>query len=76
MRFNYNGACALNTALFFLSFPGVAWVVYKHVTDTTIQSQFGVEKEIAQPTSEEGSDDGRDEKGPVAKVAPVGTAAP
>ena len=38
---DYNGACALNTALFFISFPFLAWTVFRHVTDTTAQSHFG-----------------------------------
>ncbi|TVY51376.1 UNC93-like protein [Lachnellula cervina] len=35
MDFNYNGACAINLALFFISLPGLAWVVFTKVSNTT-----------------------------------------
>ncbi len=35
MDFSYNGACALNLGLFFISLPGLAWVVFTQVSDTT-----------------------------------------
>lgn len=35
MNFDYNGACALNFALFWLSMPGLAWVVYTKVHETS-----------------------------------------
>ena len=38
---NYNGACAINLALFFLSLPSLIWVVFTQVTDTTHDLGFG-----------------------------------
>lgn len=35
MNFSYNGACAINLVLFFISIPGLAWVVFTKVVDTT-----------------------------------------
>ncbi|CAK7234054.1 hypothetical protein SCUCBS95973_008804 [Sporothrix curviconia] len=35
MDFNYDGACALNLALFFLALPGLAWVAFSKVTETS-----------------------------------------
>ncbi|RDL35178.1 Uncharacterized protein BP5553_07109 [Venustampulla echinocandica] len=35
MNFSYNGACAINLVLFFVSIPGLAWVVFTQVKDTT-----------------------------------------
>ena len=35
MKFDYNGACALNLALFWLSMPSLAWVVYTKVHETS-----------------------------------------
>ncbi|ERS98320.1 hypothetical protein HMPREF1624_05104 [Sporothrix schenckii ATCC 58251] len=35
MDFNYDGACAINLALFFLSLPGLSWVAFKKVTETS-----------------------------------------
>jgi len=35
MNFSYNGACAINLILFFISIPGLAWVVFTKVADTT-----------------------------------------
>lgn len=35
MNFDYNGACALNLALFFISVPGLTWVVLTKVTEST-----------------------------------------
>ena len=35
MGFNYNGACGINHALFWLSMPGLAWVVFTKVTPTS-----------------------------------------
>jgi len=35
MDFSYNGACAINLILFFVSLPGLAWVVFTQVADTT-----------------------------------------
>ncbi|KAK4543551.1 hypothetical protein LTR36_005446 [Oleoguttula mirabilis] len=35
MDFSYNGACAINLVLFFVSIPGLAWVVFTKVGDTT-----------------------------------------
>lgn len=34
-KFSYNGACALNLGLFFISIPGLAWVVFTKVANTT-----------------------------------------
>lgn len=34
-KFSYNGACALNLGIFFISLPGLAWVVFTQVKDTT-----------------------------------------
>jgi len=45
MDFNYNGACALNLALFFLSVPGLIWVGFFQVSNTSHGStltKFGV----------------------------------
>jgi hypothetical protein len=35
MKTNYNGACAINTALFFLAMPGVGWVAFTRISDTS-----------------------------------------
>lgn len=35
MNFSYNGACAINLILFVISIPGLAWVVFTKVADTT-----------------------------------------
>ncbi|KAK3319395.1 major facilitator superfamily domain-containing protein [Apodospora peruviana] len=35
MKTNYNGACAINTALFFLAMPGVAWVAFTRISETS-----------------------------------------
>lgn len=35
MDFNYDGACAINLALFFLSLPGLFWVAFSKVTETS-----------------------------------------
>lgn len=35
MHFGYNGACAINLILFFISLPGLAWVVFTKVAETT-----------------------------------------
>ena len=35
---NYNGACAINVALFFVAIPPLAWVVFNKVTNTTHDS--------------------------------------
>jgi hypothetical protein len=34
-NFDYNGACAINLALFFVSLPGLAWVTFNKVNETT-----------------------------------------
>lgn len=34
-RFSLVGACAINFALFFLSMPGLFWVVWTRVTETS-----------------------------------------
>ncbi|KPM43905.1 hypothetical protein AK830_g2581 [Neonectria ditissima] len=35
MKFNYNGACAINLALFWISVPGLAWVALSKVTESS-----------------------------------------
>lgn len=36
MNFSLVGACAINLALFVLSVPGLTWVVFAKLTDTTV----------------------------------------
>jgi hypothetical protein len=36
MNFSLVGACAINLALFFISVPGLAWVAYTRVTETSV----------------------------------------
>lgn len=35
MKFNYNGSCAINLALFVLSMPSLSWVAFTKVSDTS-----------------------------------------
>lgn len=35
MKTNYNAACGINTALFFLSMPGLAWVAFTRISTTS-----------------------------------------
>ncbi|KAB5529014.1 major facilitator superfamily domain-containing protein [Coniochaeta sp. 2T2.1] len=35
MKTNYNGACAINTTLFFISMPSLAWVVFTRISNTS-----------------------------------------
>lgn len=57
MDFSYNGACALNLGLFFLSIPGLAWVVFTKVSNTTHGTN------LSGGLGESESDDGRTQHG-------------
>lgn len=35
MKTNYNGACTINTTLFFLSMPSLAWVAFTRISTTS-----------------------------------------
>ena len=35
MKFNYNGSCAINLALFLLSMPSLSWVAFTKVSNTS-----------------------------------------
>lgn len=58
MNFSYNGACAINLILFFVSIPGLAWVVFTKVADTThgknLSGGAGSESEDGARSTEEG----------------------
>lgn len=76
-RVDYNVACGLNTALFLVSFPGLAWVAYKHVTDTTVRSHFEGKFPTADLESESASREGfESEKAPATRITPASPAGP
>jgi hypothetical protein len=54
MDFSYNGACALNLGIFFISIPGLAWVVFTKVANTTHGTHLSGGDDLAGSTSEDG----------------------
>jgi hypothetical protein len=56
MHFSYNGACAINLILFFISLPGLAWVVFTQVTDTTHGTNLTGGAYFGASESEDGED--------------------
>lgn len=56
MNFSYNGACALNLGLFFISIPGLAWVVFTQVADTTHGTNLSGGTQFASSESESGQE--------------------
>ena len=42
---DYNAQCAINLALFFISMPPLAWVVFKRVTETSHELRLSEEVE-------------------------------
>jgi hypothetical protein len=54
MNFSYNGACAINLILFVISIPGLAWVVFTKVADTTHGTNISGDVRFSGTESEDG----------------------
>lgn len=52
MDFNYDGACAINLALFILSLPGLYWVAFNRVTETSHGADLTVIREYTTKDSD------------------------
>jgi hypothetical protein len=62
MDFSYNGACAINLILFFISLPGLAWVVFTQVADTTHGTNLSGGAHFTASGSEDGQGESTTEK--------------
>ncbi len=72
MNFSLVGACAINLALFYVSVPGLAWVAWTKVTETSVGTSLtGLADfdETASSSGESGSlSDSKDRKSAVPAV--------